>query len=213
MTKTLFFYLACFFSAFLTAQDFSGSIEFRYATPKDTSRNVYYVKGDQVRLDQFSRKNDNVVEGSFLFNLNETDVRFLNPKRKLWGVQKSETPQVISGECVVKKGKNVKTLAGYKCNEYVVKNTEENTMITYWIAEDKFTFFQPLIKIWNRKDKQSIYFSQIKNLPPGAMPLMSEEKQLDNGKTISKLEVTKVSKTAPSEEKFNVPKDFNKFDQ
>jgi hypothetical protein len=212
MRKILFFCTLCFSLSKFIAQVFNGSIEFKYATQKDTSKNIYHVKNKLVKLDQHTRKNDGSIEGSFLFNLETKEVKFINPKRKLWGSQKSETPQVINGQCVVTKGKTQKTIAGYKCTDYTVKNTDENTSITYWIAEDKFNFFIPLIKLWNRKDKQSIYFGQIKNLPEGSMPLMSEEKQLDNGKALTKLEVTKVTKATLPDEMFNVPKEYTKLD-
>jgi hypothetical protein len=197
----------------LFAQPFSGSIEFRYATQNDTTTNVYHVKNKQVKLDQYSKKGNNTIEGSFLFDLEAKEIKFLNPKRKLWGKQKSETPQLITGQCVVTKGKGSKTIAGQKCSEYTVKNTDENTLITYYITDaGNFNFFVPLIKLWNRKDKQSIYFSQIKGLPEGAMPMMSEERQLDNNKMLTKLEVIKINRTAPSDETFAIPKDFNKID-
>ena len=212
MRKFLLLCAAWLCFAQLGAQGFTGTIEFRYTTQKDTSRNVYHVKNKLVRLDNYSRKKSDVIEGSFLFDLQTGEVKILSPKRKLWGVQKSETPQVLTGECVVTKGKGVKTISGYKCAEYLVKNAEENTAITYWIAQDKFTFFAPLIKLWNRKDKQSIYFGQIKGLPEGSMPLMSTEKHIDTGKTITHLEVMRISKTPPPDQYFRVPADYSKFD-
>ena len=196
----------------LIAQGFNGTIEFKYTTLKDTTVNLYSVKNKKVRLDQYSKKNNN-VEGSFLFDLATNDVRFLNPKRKLWGTQKSETPQVVRGECVVSKGNTTKSVVGVKCQEYTVKNAAENTVITYWIADGKYTFFAPLVKLWNRKDKQSIYFSQIKGLGEGAMPLLSEEKQLTDGKLLTRLEVMKISTTAPDDATLEVPKGYTKFDQ
>ncbi len=196
----------------LSAQGFSGNIEFKYYTQKDTSRNVYMVKNKLVRLDRYARKNDK-IEGSFIFDLQQGEVKCLSPQRKVWFTQKSETPPSIQGQCVVTKGKATKTIAGFKCVDYTVKNTEENTSIIYWIADDKFTFFTPLITLWNRKDKQSIYFAQIKNLTPGSMPLMSEEKTIDTGKSVSKLEVTKISKAVPADQQFMVPADYKPFEQ
>jgi hypothetical protein len=196
----------------LFSQGFEGSIEFKYTTQKDTSSNLYSVKNKKVRLDQYSKKN-NTVEGSCLFDLATNEVKLLNPKRKLWGTQKSETPQVVRGQCVVTKGNSVKSIVGTKCAEYTVKNSAENTVITYWIADGKYTFFAPLLKLWNRKDKQSIYFSQIKGLSEGAMPMLSEERQLTDGKLLTKLEVMKISTTPPDDALLDVPKGYTKFDQ
>jgi hypothetical protein len=122
---------------------------------------------------------------------------------------------VVKGTCVVTKGSATKKVAGVKCTEYTVKNTEENAMVTYWISDEKekFDFFIPLIKLWNRKDKQSIYFAQIKTLNPGQMPMMSEERQVSDGKLLTKLEVKKISKTALKDATFEIPTGFTKFEQ
>lgn len=212
MKRILATVLLSIIGTFVFAQGFNGTIEFKYATQKDTTNNVYSVKDKKIRLDQFSKR-DKGIEGSFLFDLVAKEVKFLNPKRKLWGYQRSETPQVVRGECVVTKTGSTKTVAGVKCNEYVVKNSTENTVVTYWIYEGKFDFFSPLVKLWNRKDKQSVYFLQIKNLPEGAMPFLSEERQILDGKLLTKLEVVKFNNTPPADATLDVPAGYSKFDQ
>lgn len=199
-------------SVMAVAQSYEGSIEFKMETTKDTTTNIYYVKGNDVKLDQIGRKSGK-VEGSFVFNLATNEIRFVNPVRKVWGEHKSETAPMIKGTCVSSKGANTKMVQGQKCTEYIVKNTEENTQITYWIAPGKYDFFMPLVKAWNRKDKQSIYFNQIKDLPKGSMPLLSEEKQLSDGKLVSKLEVSKMSKGGVDPSKLAIPADYKKFEQ
>jgi hypothetical protein len=194
------------------AQNFNGSIEFKYSTRRDTSTNIYLVKNKMIKLDQYGKKT-NAIEGSFIFDLNTSKIKFVNPKRKVWGEHVSEAPQTVKGTCEVARGTGTKTIQGLKCTEYTVKNTEENTVITYWIVENKFSFFAPVVKLWNRKDKQSIYFNQIKDLPEGSMPLLSEEKQLSDSKLVTKLEVVKISKKVLDDASFVVPANFNKFDQ
>lgn len=196
----------------MAAQSFGGSVEFKYYTTKDTTVNVYHVKDKNVKLDQYGKRTG-TVEGSFVFDLASNSIKFVNPKRKVWGDHKSETAPIIKGVCEVKKTSNTKTIQGAKCTEYVVKNTEENTTISYWIASGKYEFFVPLVKIWNRKDKQSIYFNQIKDLAPGSMPMLSEEKQISDGKYVSKLEVTKITKENLDDSKLTVPADYKKFEQ
>jgi hypothetical protein len=211
--KKIFFTLALYFGLFqITAQNFNGTIEFKYTTQKDTNTNVYIVKDKLIKLDQYSKKT-NAIEGSFIFDLTTNKIKWTNPKRKVWGESKSETPPIVKGVCVATKGTNTKSIQGIKCTEYTVKNTEENTVITYWIAENKFSFFIPVIKLWNRKDKQSVYFNQIKDLPEGCMPLLSEEKLITDGKTITKLEVVKISKKVPESASLEVPATYSKFDQ
>lgn len=199
-------------SVMAIAQSYEGSIEFRMETSKDTTSNIYYVKGNDVKLDQIGRKSGK-VEGSFVFDLNSNEIKFVNPVRKVWGEHKSETAPMIKGSCVSTKGTNTKMVQGQKCTEYIVKNTEENTQITYWLANNKYDFFAPLVKIWNRKDKQSIYFNQIKDMPKGSMPLLSEERTISDGKLVSKLEVSKISKGSIDASKLAIPSEYKKFEQ
>jgi hypothetical protein len=212
MKKSLITFSLVFLIGSLKSQQFNGSIEFRYYTQKDTTTNIYLVKDQLVKLDQYGKKG-NSVEGGFIFDLKANEIKFVNPKRKLWGLQKSETPQIIRGQCIVTKAPSTKKILGLKCQEYIVRNTEENIVITYWIASEKFEFFAPMIKLWNRKDKQSIYFGQITGLSKGSMPLMSEERQLSDGKLLTKLEATKIDPTMPSDENMRVPANYTRFEQ
>jgi hypothetical protein len=69
-----------------------------------------------------------------------------------------------------------------------------------------------MVRLWNRKDKQSIYFNQIKDLPKGAMPLASYETSID-GKVVSVLEMTKIDKKTLELTQVSVPADYKKFEQ
>jgi len=211
MKKLLFASAILCSTLIVNSQSFNGSIEFKYATLKDTTTNIYLVKDKLVKLDQYDKKSSGIT-GSFIFDIASNTIKFVNPKRKVWGVHKSETPPIVKGTCTVTKGGN-KKIQGINCTEYVVKNTEENTVITYWVATDKFSFFLPVLKMWNRKDKQSIYFNKIEGLPEGSMPLMSEEKQIGDNKILTRLEVVKIGKTTPTDASLDVPAGFNKFDQ
>ncbi|MCA6437357.1 MAG: DUF4412 domain-containing protein [Bacteroidota bacterium] len=211
MKKIIITLSSIFIAINAIAQTFNGNIEFKYFNSKDTSTNIYIVKDKVIKLDQYKRS-QSAMEGSFIFDLNANTVKFLNPKRRVWGINKSETPPIIKGQCVVTKG-GTKKIQGTNCNEYIVKNTEENTQITYWIATEKYNFFIPLLKLWNRKDKQSIYFAKIEGLPEGSMPFLSEEKSISDGKVISKLEVIKITKRTPEDSELEVPAGYNKYDQ
>ncbi len=199
-------------SAIGIAQSFEGSMEFKMETSKDTTTNIYYIKGNDVKLDQIGKKSGK-VEGSFIFNTETKEIRFVNPVRKVWGEHKSETAPIIKGTCEVTKSTNTKVIQGVKCTEYIVKNTAENTQITYWIASGKYDFFIPVVKMWNRKDKQSIYFNQIKDLPKGSMPMLSEEKSLSDNTIVSRLEISKINKGNIDASKLSVPADYKKFEQ
>lgn len=210
--KRFFAVIATFMSLSAMAQSFTGSIDFKYYTLRDTTLNTYWVKDNTIKLDQYAKRS-NTIEGSFVFDLKDKNIKFVNPKRKVWGDQKSEVPPITRGKCDVSKGAKNKTVNGYKCNEYIVKNEEENTIITYYVTSDKYDFFVPMMELWNRKDKQSIYFLKIKGLPKGSMPVLSEEKTLSDGKYVSKLEITKLTKGNVQESNLAIPSDYKKFDQ
>jgi len=210
--KKIFLSIALFSFSVAAFAQFEGTIEFRMETKKDTTNNIYYVKGNNVKLDQIGKKSGK-VEGSFVFDLTGKSIKFVNPARKVWGDHKSETPPAIKGTCEVAKGKATSMVGGKMCTEYTVTNKDENTQIVYYIANEKFDFFAPLVKLWNRKDKQSIYFNQIKDLPKGSMPMKSVETTLDTKATMSKLEVIKMEKKAIDAGTVSVPGDYKKFEQ
>lgn len=213
MNKIKLLVVSLSISFFSIAQSFEGTIEFKMETSRgDSTTNIYYIKGENVKLDQIGHKSGK-VEGSFIFNTSTKEIKYVNPGRKIWGETKSETMPTIIGTCVATKGWITKIVQGQKCTEYVVKNIEENTQITYWITSGKYEFFIPLVKMWNRKDKQSVYFNQIKDLPKGSMPLLSEEKSITDGKVLSKLEVSKITKTTVDQSKLSIPAEYKKFEQ
>ena len=109
MNKLKLLALGLTFSAMAVAQSYEGSVEFKMKTNKDTTTNIYYVKGDNVKLDQLGRKSGK-VEGSFVFDLATNQVKYVNPLRKVWGEHKSEIAPTIKGTCIVSKGGSTKVI-------------------------------------------------------------------------------------------------------
>ncbi len=208
--------IATFVVAMLTislgsfAQSFEGVIEFKKTTSIDTNNYVYYVKGGLVRIDEIGAKSHK-VEGTFLINLDNKTMKSLNHDRKLYMDQAAPAPRAIKGTCTVKKGTTVKNLQGYKCSEYVVSNTEEGTVITYYLADGKFTFFDKLLNQLNRKEKSSIYFLQIKDVK-NTFPMLSEQTDM-TGKKTEVLEVTKITNKALDNSMFEIPKGYKPFEK
>ena len=200
--------MGIFFSTVAPAQSFEGTIEFKRATSTDTTNYVYYVKGYLVRIDEIGTKSHK-AEGTFLVDMDQKTMKSLNHERKLYMDQSTPASPVTKGTCTVKKGE-AKNLQGYKCIEYTVTNTEENTEISYWLAEGKFSFFEKLLRQLNRKDKSSVYFLQIPSIK-NTFPMLSIQKSLD-GKDQMRLEVTKIVKKEIDPSMFEIPKGYNKFE-
>jgi Domain of unknown function (DUF4412) len=201
--------IAC--SSMALAQSFEGTIEFKKATTIDTTNYVYTIKGNMVRIDEIGTKSRK-IEGSFIVDLDAKTMTFLNHDRKLYGDQPTPAAPIIKGNCVVKKGQNVKNIQGYKCVEYIVTNTDENTQVTYYIADGKFSFFDKLLRQLNRKEKSSSYYLQIQNIK-NMFPMLSFQTDIATGKETMKLEVSKITKKEVDASVFQVPKGYNKFEK
>lgn len=198
------------FSLTAVSQAFEGIIEFKKTTTTDTINYLYYVKDNNVRIDEVGSRSRK-VEGSFLVNLDAKSMKSLNHERKLYMDQPTPSEPVLKGSCTVTKGQNVKNLQGYKCSEQIVTNNTEGVVITYYLADGKFTFFDKLLRQLNRKDKASIYYLQIpetKNM----FPMLSIQTDL-KGKETGRLEVTKITKKALTADTFDIPKGYNKFEK
>ena len=209
--KKLFFSALFGFAGMLmaSAQSFEGVIEFKKQTLTDTVNYVYYIKGDKVRLDEIGNKSKK-VEGSFIIDLKTNGMLSLSHERKMYIEQTSGTPAAMTGKPEVKKTDNVKTMQGTKCMEYIVKNTDEKTQVTYWMGSGNYNFFFKLLKVLNRKDKSAIYVQQLTGVD-GMFPFLSVQQNLETGKDEVRMEVTKLQKKTVDASQFEVPKDYQKF--
>ncbi len=185
---------------------FEGTIEFRQIAGADTTNLVYYIKGDKVRIDNIRK---GVSAGGFLFDLKAGTITSLNAERKIYSDVAKASPATMSGKAEVTKTKNMKKVLGYNCTEYIVKNATDNVSISYWMASGKFDFFDKLVKLWNRKDKVSVYFTQLTGVV-GMFPMVASQTGAD-GKEELRLEVTKVEKKVLDPAMVAIPANYSRF--
>lgn len=209
MKKLLSLTIAAFIAFTATAQ-FEGTIEFKKKTITDTTDYVYYVKGSKIRLDEIGSKSKK-VEGSFFINTQTSILQALDYERKLYLDQPTGTPNKAGGKCEVTTTKNTKTITGFKCTEYIVKNKDENTTISFWLAKGKFDFFDIMLRVLNRKDKFSTYYLEIPGTK-GMMPMLAIQSSLD-GKENARLETTKVEKKVVDAKATEIPAGYKKFEK
>ncbi|MFZ1688531.1 MAG: DUF4412 domain-containing protein [Flavobacteriales bacterium] len=190
------------------AQAFEGTIEFTKTTGPVVTNYKYYVKAEHVRIEEINSRGE--VQGIMLVDTKDRTVYALSPERKLYmDVPNMRLPKEVKTE--VKKSGEMRDMAGYKCEKWVVKSASEDRSITYWVAADEFTFFVPLLETLNRKDEQAVFFLEIEGAS-GVFPMLGVEQKLD-GSEVSKLEVTKVVKGVQKPTLFEVPGDYNKFER
>ncbi len=187
---------------------FRGVIEFE-KIKTETTKYSYSVKGNKVRIDETDP--DGLVKGIMIVDLSKSTVTALSPERKLYmDATNKRIPPLIKPE--ITKTKNEKTINGFKCTEWIVKYSQENTQISYWVSpETEFDFFAKLIKVLNRKDKLSKYFIAIPNNET-VFPVNAIEKNID-GTIKTELKITKIDKKELPDSLFDIPKDYQKFER
>jgi len=195
-------------STALSAQSFEGIIEFTKTTGPVVTTYKYYVKGDRIRIEEISARNE--VQGIMLVDTRDKTVSAISPERKLYmDVPNMRLPKDV--ETTVQKTAEMKDLAGYKCEKWIVKSGPEDRLITYWVAADAFDFFVPLLQTLNRKDEQAVFFLEIKD-NKGVFPMLGVE-QKNDGAEVSRLEVSRVTKGPQKPTLFEIPAGFNKFER
>lgn len=195
-------------AAALQAQPFEGVVEFTKTTGPVVTTYRYFVKGDRVRIEEVSARGE--VQGIMLVDTRDKTVTAMSPERKLYmDVPNMRLPKDL--EVTVQKTSEMKDIAGYKCERWVVKSPKEDRLITYWVAADEFAFFVPMLETLNRKDEQAVFFLQVKD-NRGVFPMLGVELKMD-GAEVSRLEVTKVTKGAQKPALFEIPAGFNKFER
>lgn len=187
------------------AQNFAGIMEVKKQTGKDVVNYVYYVKGDKVRIDEFT-PGTRTISGTFIMDTKANTMQWLDPVRKMTGKREVKAPSIASAGMVASTSKEMKELFGYKCTEQIVTNTTDTTAISYYIAPGKFAFFTPMMKMLNRQEKLYTYFFAL-TIKDGYMPLLAIEKNL-KGEERGRLEVTRIEQKDITDGMFTVPSDY-----
>ncbi|MBN1252963.1 MAG: DUF4412 domain-containing protein [Bacteroidales bacterium] len=191
------------------AQTFEGEITFVKETSIDTSYYSYKVKNNIIRIDELN-KNLKLVN-YMIVDINKQKIYALNPKRKIftslpvhpWDNNKDpDNYQVI-------KTQNYKTINGYLCYQWRVRNKKENTEVAFWVTNDQFSFFSDFLKIINRTEKSSTYYLKIPDTQ-GFFPMLSVERSLLRDFRL-KLSVMKIEKKNLDISLFQIPSDYKYF--
>jgi len=196
------------FSSF--CQDFEGKIFLISNSMYDTLYYTYTVKGNYVKIDEFNKQKK--LTKALIINTENKSIIAINPAKKLYTkipVPDSQTESDEQGFDIIKTT-NFKDINGYKCNLWRVRNRELNTDVSYWVAIDKFSFFDELIKTLHTNEKYLSFFLKLPSLD-GAMPMLSVERTLLRDEKMS-MSVLEVSKKRINDSLFLVPNDYKYYD-
>lgn len=194
------------------SKQFEGKIKFVQETLEDTLYYTYYIKGNYVRLDVLDEcKGCTKTDNYMIFDLSSNSIMAVKPSRKMF-INVPPKPYVDSKDqnFQIVKSKNNKKIQGYKCYQWRVKNKEQNTEVSFWVAQDNFNFFENFLRLWNRSEKHAVYFLQIPETN-GFFPMLSEERTNLREQKMT-LRVIEISKQNLDPTIFLIPKDFKSYD-
>ena len=201
----LLFVFCLSFQSPISPQQFEGTITFKKESEADTVYYGYHVKNHIVRIDEYD--NSKNLLKYYLVDLTSESVKVIHPEKKMYRslpvrdyIEPSDdTFQII-------KSKNSKTINGYKCYQWRVRNTVQNTEVAYWVANEDFRFFDEVLKILNRADKHTYFYLQIPE-KDGFFPILTVERSLLRIERVS-LKVTDIEKKLLDSSMFEIPNNY-----
>jgi len=205
MVNFLLSFIILFSGMFNSPDAFEGSIEIVCSSYYDISYFTYYVKNKNVRIDKFDE--NNTLMQSMIIDLDKDEIFVLSPEKKLYKQltlieDSSETPEKF----IILKTENSRTVNGYVCYQWRVKNTERNMEVAYWVWQDNFYFFSDLVHLLHRTDKTYEFFDKIPETQ-GFFPLLTVERTLLRREK-SRAAVVNISPKKVDDSIFKIPSDF-----
>lgn len=207
--KKLFLGVALSLVSVASFAQFEGVVEFTKNKGKINISYKYYVKGDNVRVEEIGK--DGSLDGIMLIDLTKKEVLAISPDRKMYMEAPNRKP-IVTADVDTKKTKETKTINGVKCTKYVVTSTAQDRKMEYWIADGEYDFFIPLLKTINRREKQSMYYLSMDGMD-GKFPMLGKESTLKEGVAVSTLSATKVTKKKLDASLFAIPTGYKKFER
>lgn len=209
--KSLFLFATILIPFFLFSQKFEGQIDLVKHSVSDTTYLKYSIKGDQIRVDEYDKYKR--LQRYFIVNVIDRSVLAVNPLKKMYT---SISPKNITDlkndkDFQVIKSNNYQMINGYKCFQWRVKNINQNTEISYWVAEDNFSFFSSLIKTWDNSDKAQDFYLLIPDVE-GRMPMLMVERTLVRDEK-NRIAVTNINKLKIDDSLFVVPKTYKQLNK
>jgi len=205
MMNFLLSFVILFSGMFNSPNAFEGSIEIVCSSFYDTSYFTYFVKNKNVRIDKFD-ENNSLIQ-SMIIDLDKDEIFILSPDKKLYKqlTINTELTQPEEG-FIVLKTENSRIVNGLECYQWRVRNTERNMEVAYWVWQDNFYFFEELVHLLNRTDKNYEFFDKIPETL-GFFPMLTVERTLLRREK-SRASVLNINNKTIDESIFKVPSNY-----
>ena len=207
MKSLLSFFTLILSCGLLLAQGFEGTIEFKKVKKGRESTYIYYVKGDNVRLEEFG-PNKTIVDLAII-DLKEEKVVLVSPERKSYMELKTAHSTKDMSQTSVQMTKDTKTIMNYPCSKWIISNNDLNAVVTYWVTKGNYDFFVKLLSTLRRKDYHALFYQQVP-AAVGYFPMVSTWTDL-NGVGVERLEVVKIDAHVLRGNFFSIPADYEEM--
>ncbi len=206
----IFAIMLLFCSLYSFSGEFEGRIKIVKQTVYDSCYYYYQVKGELVRIDEFTP--DNKLVSSTIINLKEEKIFYINPLQKLYKEVGYVKPIIApSPNYIVIKTDNTKVVNGFVCYQWRVRNKEKNSEIAYWVTKGAFGFYNDVLKIVANSGNYTDFFNHIPNTE-GYLPILTVENNMVRYEKM-RLFVTQVHQEQVNESVFKVPSNYKKYEQ
>ena len=189
---------------------FEGTIEFIQSNGIDTSCYKYYIKGNNVRIDDLDAETKK-LDGSFLIDLTTKKITALSPGRHLYFYPPASLPLKPGGKPKAEQTGKTRRINGYVCRQWLVTDAQEGIKIYYWLAYDHFNFFDAMLKVLNRKNNFSEYYLQIPGTK-GMFPILAIEEDMAGNKK-GEMKAGRIITTTLNGNLFQIPSGYTEFNK
>lgn len=173
----------------------------------DTTYIRILVKGYRVRVDELDRRSAKL--SSHIVDLeHETIVALCDYRRIFMHLPVREQPTNLASRLEVTKTENYKVIKGFKCFQWRVRDRVRNTEVAYWVAQERFEFFESLLNLLNRSELSLSIFPLIPDNQE-FFPMLTEERTLLRKRKLQ-IAVVQIAESDQRPEDFSIPSNFTR---
>ncbi|HPD96428.1 MAG: DUF4412 domain-containing protein [Bacteroidales bacterium] len=187
--------------------NFEGKIKLVKESIYDTLVLNLLVKGDWIRMDEFNSNGE--LNQSFLINLKNEKIYALSFAKKQYAELEQTSTSLTTSNLEVIKSPNSKEINGTVCNQWRVKDKNNNTVVTYWMSRQHFDFFPILVDVLS---KSQTPLSILSTLPNSSNIFPMEVVSRTNlRKFMESIRVVKIENKSLPKQDFIIPKNFREL--
>jgi hypothetical protein len=192
----------------VSANPFEGVIYFQKTEGDNVTYFKYYVKGDNVRIEDV--KEGGKLNGILLIDMKTVSLKMLSCSSQLY-IEVPLSPPAEKPQVKIEKTGEIKVINGEECELWKVVDAKEFSRYEYWVNQGDYSFFSPMLRILNRKDKIALAWVSL-NVNDNYFPFEGTEYS-STGKVITRLKVIEIKEKVLDPELFNIPSNYSLFER